>query len=154
MGSARVGQIDVVVAGMIPVANVEAKVRHTAVVFVAPQKFNPGYRRFVRLVARTGTWCAKNLETFLCRKDGTPIGTDREKRNFLRREAALRAMPQAILLAVNIGLPRFNFTSLKAGLDMRDLGPVLDHNGAPAPSATKRTTVAGSSAQRPHASAR
>ena len=32
MGSARVGQIDVVVARMIPVANVEAKVRHTAVV--------------------------------------------------------------------------------------------------------------------------
>jgi hypothetical protein len=30
MGSAHVGQIDVVVAGMIPVANVEAKVRHAA----------------------------------------------------------------------------------------------------------------------------
>jgi len=72
----------------------------------------------------------------------------------IRFDAALRAMPQAISLAVNIGLPRFNFTSLKAGLDMRDLGPVLDHNGAPARSATKRTTVAGSSAQRRHASAR
>ena len=40
MGSARVGQIDVVVAGMIPVANVEAKVRHAAVP-VAPQQFDP-----------------------------------------------------------------------------------------------------------------
>ena len=40
MGSAHVGQIDVVVAGMIPVANVEAKVRHAAAP-VAPQQFNP-----------------------------------------------------------------------------------------------------------------
>jgi hypothetical protein len=31
MGGAHVGQIDVMVAGMIPVANVEAKVRHAAV---------------------------------------------------------------------------------------------------------------------------
>jgi hypothetical protein len=31
MGSARVGQIDIMVAGMIPVANVEAKVRNAAV---------------------------------------------------------------------------------------------------------------------------
>jgi hypothetical protein len=31
MGSAHVGQIDIMVAGMIPVANVEAKVRHAAV---------------------------------------------------------------------------------------------------------------------------
>src|SRR5450631_758669 len=30
MGGAHVGQIDVMVAGMIPVANVEAKVRHAA----------------------------------------------------------------------------------------------------------------------------
>jgi hypothetical protein len=37
MGSARVGQIDVVVAGMIPVASVEAKARHAAV-FVASQQ--------------------------------------------------------------------------------------------------------------------
>jgi hypothetical protein len=40
MGSAHVGQIDVVVAGMIPVANVEAKVRHAAVL-VAPQQSDP-----------------------------------------------------------------------------------------------------------------
>jgi hypothetical protein len=49
MGSARVGQIDVVVAGMIPVANVEAKVRHAAVL-VAPQQFDPDNSRlFARL---------------------------------------------------------------------------------------------------------
>jgi len=40
MGSAHVGQIDVVVAGMIPVPNVEAKARHAAVL-VAPQQLDP-----------------------------------------------------------------------------------------------------------------
>jgi hypothetical protein len=35
--------------------------------------------------------------------------------------------------------------------DMRDLGAVLDHEGPPCP--IKCSTVAGSSAQRPHASA-
>jgi hypothetical protein len=49
MGGAHVGQIDVVVAGMIPVANVEAKVRHAAAP-VAPQQFNPeNSRSFARL---------------------------------------------------------------------------------------------------------
>lgn len=49
MGSARVGQIDLVVAGMIPVANVEAEVRRAAA-FVAPQQFNrENSRLFVRL---------------------------------------------------------------------------------------------------------
>ena len=44
MGSAHVGQIDVVVAGMIAVANVEAKARHAAVL-VVPQQFNPEHSR-------------------------------------------------------------------------------------------------------------
>ena len=49
MGSARVGQIDVVVAGMSPVANVETKVRHAAVL-VAPQQSDPDNSRlFARL---------------------------------------------------------------------------------------------------------
>jgi hypothetical protein len=49
MASAHVGEIDVVVAGMIAVANVEAKVRHAAVL-MAPQQFNPeNSRLFVRL---------------------------------------------------------------------------------------------------------
>ena len=49
MGSARVGQIDLVVAGMSPVANVEAKVRHAAVL-LAPQQFDPEHSRlFARL---------------------------------------------------------------------------------------------------------
>ena len=46
---------------------------------------------FVRL-PELGVVCSKNLETFLCRKDDTPKGTDREKRSFPRREAALRAV--------------------------------------------------------------
>jgi hypothetical protein len=37
MGSTHVGQIDVMVAGMISVANVKAKVRHVAVL-VNPQQ--------------------------------------------------------------------------------------------------------------------
>src|ERR1700720_773643 len=49
MGDAHVGQIDVMVAGMIPVANVEAKVLHAAAP-VAPQQFNPeNSRLFARL---------------------------------------------------------------------------------------------------------
>src|ERR1700676_2276544 len=49
MGGAHVGQIDVMVAGMIPVANVEAKVLHAAAP-VAPQQFNPeNSRLFARL---------------------------------------------------------------------------------------------------------
>jgi hypothetical protein len=57
MGSAHVGQIDVVVAGMIPVANVEAKVRHAAVL-VAPQQSDPeNSRLFARLPTRkASTW--------------------------------------------------------------------------------------------------
>jgi hypothetical protein len=49
VSSAHVGQIDVVVAEMIPVTNVEAKVRHAAVLMI-PQHFNPeNSRLFVRL---------------------------------------------------------------------------------------------------------
>jgi hypothetical protein len=66
MGSAHVGQLDVVVAGMIPMANVEAKVRHAAVL-VAPQQYNAeNSRLFARLptrkasIRRTG-WGPQNV---------------------------------------------------------------------------------------------
>src|ERR1700681_2096037 len=67
-GRRHVGQIDVVVAGMIPVANVEAKVRHAAAP-VAPQQFNPeNSRLFARLrvlspETRTGCSIGGRLES-------------------------------------------------------------------------------------------
>ena len=58
MGSALVGQIDVMVAGIIAVANVEAKIRHAAVP-CGPEHFNADNSR---LFARLPTLPARKLE--------------------------------------------------------------------------------------------